>query len=112
MSLGDGGLLNNSTQTQTFILPLTLSGTQSFTAATGNFQFLGPIALGSYLLTLNGSANQILAGAVSGSGSLRVAGGTTTLGTSNSFSSNLFLEADLLQFTNNDQVGAASGPLF
>lgn len=112
LSLGSGGLQNNSTNIQTFNLPLTLTSDQSFAASSGNFQFNGAIALGSSQLTLVGSANQTLAGAVSGSGSLRLSGGTTTLGASNSFSGGLHLDAGVLQFTNNNQLGAASGDLF
>ena len=82
-----GGVTNNSTSAQTIGLNLTLSAAQQFNAASGNLTVNGTIATGGNALTVTGSSNTTLAGAVSGSGSVVKSGaGMLTLSANNSYS--------------------------
>ena len=82
-----GGVTNFSTNTQTIGLNLTLSAAQQFNAVLGNLTVNGTIANGGNALTVAGSFNTTLAGAVSGGGGLVKSGaGTLTISGNNSYS--------------------------
>ena len=82
-----GGVTNNSANTQTINLNLTLSAPQQFNAASGNLKIGGTIANGGNSLTVTGSSNTTITGSVSGAGALVMSGsGTLTLTNSNSYS--------------------------
>ena len=65
-----GGITNNSANTQTINLNLTLGPFQQFSATSANLVFNGTIANGGNTLTVSGSSDTTLAGNISGSGGL------------------------------------------
>ena len=81
VTLGSGGITNNSTNTQTVALPITLGTSQTFNAASNNLIISGNITnTGGYDLTITGAYNTTLAGNIidalikTGSGTLTVSG--------------------------------------
>lgn len=86
-----GGLTNNSANTQTFNVPVALSGAQTVNAAAGNIALASTVNNGGSVLTVAGANNTTISGTISGGGSLaKVDGGTLTLNASgNSVGGNL-----------------------
>ncbi len=81
-----GGVTNNSTNPQTISLNLSLSAPQQFNAASGNLSVGGAVNLGSNTLTITGSANTAIGGAISGAGAIAKSGsGTATLSGNSSY---------------------------
>ena len=82
----NAGVVNNAGSLQTVNNDLTLGTNAAFTAALGNLAFGGTINNGGYLLTLGGSNNTTVSGAISGAGGLDKIG----IGTASLFSSNTY----------------------
>jgi autotransporter-associated beta strand protein len=81
------GIVNNSANTQTVNLNLTLTAEQQFNAAAGNLVVAGSVDTGGNVLDVTGVANTTLAGAISGTGSLDKGGmGILALTARNSYS--------------------------
>lgn len=72
-----GGIVNNSTFSQTLNVPVVLSAAQTFNASSGNLTVNSNLTLGANLLTLDGGMTNTLAGVVSGTTGLTVNGGGT-----------------------------------
>jgi autotransporter-associated beta strand protein len=105
-----GGITNNSTNSQTVSLNLTLSAAQQFNAASGNLIVSGTIATGGNTLTVTGSSNTTLSGAISGAGALIKSGnGTATLSASNSYGGGTTAGGGTLIVAHANALG--SGPL-
>ena len=86
LTLGTGGIVNNSVFDQTVAMNLTLAANQSFTAATGNLAITGNIFTNGYTLTSDGARTTSISGNISGEGSLVKSGsGTTILTGSNTY---------------------------
>ncbi len=64
------GVTNNSANSQTLNVPMTMSAAQTFNAAAGNLTLAGNVASGGNLTTVIGVSNTAMTGGVSGGGSL------------------------------------------
>ena len=96
-----GDILNNSPNTQTINLPMTLAGagTRQFMAVAGPIVTggSGTINNGGYPLAITGSANVTLGGSISGAGALSMNGaGTLALNAANTFSGNTRVNSGIL----------------
>jgi autotransporter-associated beta strand protein len=116
LTLGTGGVTNNSPTTQTVNLNLTLGGHQTFNAAAAPLAFGGNIALGSgsnnFTLTVAGNANTTLNGVVSDGGSgasalVKTGAGVLTLSGANTYSGGTTVAAGTLLV--NNTTGSATG---
>ncbi|MEN9468538.1 MAG: hypothetical protein RL630_271 [Verrucomicrobiota bacterium] len=90
-----GNVENDSTNTQTINSTITLAKNITFAADSGNLAFGGAIAFGanSTFLTVTGSSDTAISGAISGSGSLLKRGtGNLTLSGSNTFTGNTTIQ--------------------
>lgn len=111
LTIGTGGILNNSSNTQTFNqgnLAIALSAAATFSSnGTGGLNFgstLSGFSIGANLLTLSGtslSANNLIAEAISGSGGIAKTGsGLWTLsGNSSGMTGNVSISAGTLRAT-------------
>lgn len=80
LTLGTGGLTNNSTNTQTISAAIVLGAAQSWTANTGALTVSGGITNAGFTLTSAGSSNSTLSGVIAGLGGLTKSGsGTLTI---------------------------------
>jgi autotransporter-associated beta strand protein len=84
------GIANNSPNTQTININLSLTGGQTFNAGSGNLTIGGTVALGTATLTAGGPHNITFGGSVSGTGAgagvTKIGAGTATFNaTSNNF---------------------------
>ena len=104
-----GGVTNNSTNSQTINLNLSLSAPQQFNAASGNLNIGGAVNLGSNTLTITGSANTVIGGAISGGGAIAKSGtGSATLSGSNSYSGGTSVTAGTLVAANANALGTGA----
>ena len=104
-----GGITNNSTNTQTIGLNLTLSAAQQFNAASGNLAINGTVDNGGNVLTVTGTSNTTLAGTLSGAGALaKIGAGTLVLSGNNSYSGGTTLSNGTLQLGHNNGLGSAT----
>ncbi len=86
LSIGAGGITNNSAQAQTVNMNLLLTSAQQFNAANGELLVGGNIANGGGNLMLTGSASTNLSGSVSGYGGIvKSDSGTATLSGNSSY---------------------------
>lgn len=114
LTLGAGGLTQNSTSAQTFDIAVTLGAAQTWTLASGAgaLAFNKGVKTNGYALTVNaatatGSGN-ILGGALTGGGSLiKTDAGTLTLTGTNTYAGTTTISAGSLQVGS----GGASGSL-
>lgn len=85
LTLGAGGITNNSTATQTLSLSINTSNSQTWSATSGNLAFTSAINILSGTLTLNAAAGQTISvsGGIGGAGSLSFTGSGTTILSSN-----------------------------
>ncbi len=79
-----GGITNNSANAQILNVPITLSAAQTFNAAAGNLTLGQGVNKGGNLVTVTGTANTMMGGSDSGSGSLFKQGGGSLVISSNS----------------------------
>jgi fibronectin-binding autotransporter adhesin len=88
------GVVNSSTTAQTINNAITLGGDQTWNSASGNLTFGGAIDNNSHLLTIDGSSNTTINGAISGIGGLTKNGaGTLLLNSANTFGGNVTLNS-------------------
>ena len=87
ITLGSGGITNNSASTQTISFTgtgVTLGAAQTWTAATGNLNVNSAVNLGAFGLIVTGASNTTLSGVVSSSvGSSLTKNGNGTLNWNN-----------------------------
>jgi fibronectin-binding autotransporter adhesin len=116
----NGGIDNNSTNTQTFTTGLVLGASQAFNAnSTGGLQFgsavgagNGAIDLKAFTLSTTGSVD--FKGTISnstGSGAITVLSGTTTLEGSNSYTGGTKISGGTLIASSDGNLGGTSGSL-
>jgi fibronectin-binding autotransporter adhesin len=107
------GITNNSTNTETLNIPLTLTGAQTFNAASGNLVFGGTtLANGGFLLTIDGANNTSIANVISGSGGLTKTGaGTLTLTNTNTYTGASTISGGTVSVNRDTSLGATSGGL-
>lgn len=104
------GITNNSTATQTINNAITLTGAQTWSAASGNLVFGGNIANGGFLLTIGGGSNTSASGIISGTGGLTKTGaGTLTLFGANSYTGATTVSAGVLNIQNATGLGTTAG---
>ena len=100
ITLGSGGIQNNSSSQQTVALNLSLGSEQTFQAGTGGLVVSGNITNAGNTLTVAGSANTLLSGSISGTGGLtKIGSGSVTLSAANSFSGNTLVSAGTMIVT-------------
>ncbi len=109
LTLGNGGITNLDTDTQTFANAIGLSTSQTWSATAGGFNFGGVVTQGAHQLTLAGPFGHLFSSAINGSGNLLIrdhaavtveaastASGTWTVSESNSGGSLSFSAANQL----------------
>lgn len=105
---GAGGIVNNSTTSQTVSIPLILGAAQTVNAASGNLTVNGTIDNGGNLLTVNGANNTTIGGVVSGNGGLsKLGSGTAILTAANTFNGNTTVSAGTLLLSGGS-IGSSS----
>ncbi|MEI6345161.1 MAG: autotransporter-associated beta strand repeat-containing protein [Verrucomicrobiota bacterium] len=113
ITLGSGGIQNNSSAQQTIALNQTLGTDQTFQSGTGGLVVSGNITNAGNTLTVDGSANTLLSGSLSGVGGLtKIGAGSVTLSAVNSFSGNTLVSAGTMIVTGsipNSALTVASG---
>jgi autotransporter-associated beta strand protein len=109
LTIGTGGIINNSVNTQAINSPLVLGAAQTWNASSGGLQIGGAVALGANNLAVGGASNTTIAGTIGGSGGLAKTGnGTLTLTASNSFTGGMTVSYGTLEV--NNTLGSATGP--
>ena len=98
LTLGAGGITNNSSNTQTFSAPITLGAAQTWTNDGGSFIVNGAVATGGFDLATAGSGNTFITGVISGGGGLtKTDGGTLVLTGDNTYSGGTTISSGILQ---------------
>jgi autotransporter-associated beta strand protein len=100
LRLGYTGLRNESTATQTFNIPIVLTGSQNWEAAGGNFIFNGSIdtTADAHLLVVGGARDTIFNGALTGAGALaKDDTGVLTLNAHNTYAGNTWIHNGTLR---------------
>jgi autotransporter-associated beta strand protein len=86
---GSGGIVNNSTATETLNVPVVVSAAQTFLAAAGNLTLNANASLSGNTLTVDGSANTAIGGVISGTAGIAKNGsGTLLLSAANTYGNN------------------------
>jgi autotransporter-associated beta strand protein len=94
---GSGGIVNGASTSQTVALNQTLSAEQTFQAGTGGLVVSGNVTNAGNKLIIDGAANTLLSGSISGTGALtKIGSGTATLSAASSFSGNTLVSAGTL----------------
>lgn len=112
LRIGAGGIVNNSTNTQSLLVGLSLSNSQTWNAAAGNLALRGVVALGANTLTIAGAGNVAISNTIQGAGALVKQGaGTLILAgtTANTFSGGLTVQSGTVTVAKNNALG--TGPL-
>jgi autotransporter-associated beta strand protein len=108
LTIGTGGINNNSANLQAINSPLVLGAPQAWSANAGDLQIGGAVALGANNLTVGSAFNTMVAGTIGGSGSLvKVGSGTLNLSASNSFTGGTTVSYGTLAV--NNTLGSATG---
>jgi autotransporter-associated beta strand protein len=121
LTITANGVVNNSANPQTVNVPVVLNTAEIFNAATGNLTLGQSVNSGGNLITVTGTANTAIGGAVSGSGSLfKQGGGSLTISangawagagaSSGGFSGPLIAQAGTTTF-NNASVNSVNGEM-
>jgi autotransporter-associated beta strand protein len=104
-----GGVTNNSANTETINVPVTMNTTQPINASAGNLAFGQNITNGGNTITFTGSSNTAVSGAVSGSGALTASGsGAVTLSGANTYSGTTTVSAGTLALSGSGTLGAST----
>jgi len=113
LTVGGGGINNQSTATQTLNVDIALSANQTWTADVGGLAHIGAALLNNgYTLSVAGSEDVTLASAISGTGGLRMDGtGTLTLSGTNTYTGGTTLAAGVVSVAADANLGGASGGL-
>jgi autotransporter-associated beta strand protein len=112
LQIGEAGIVNNDLFQQVFNCNMLLRSSQRWNGGAGGLYVTGTVNTGSSssgnLLVIDGSANSLISGAISGTGALALNGtGVLTLSGANSYSGKTFILAGRLQVGS----GGASGTL-
>jgi autotransporter-associated beta strand protein len=108
LTIGSGGIINQSVNLQTINSALVLGDAQTWNASSGGLQIGGSVALGNYSLTVGGSFDTTIAGTIGGSGGLAKTGtGILSLTTGNSFAGGTIVSDGTLAV--NNTLGSATG---
>jgi autotransporter-associated beta strand protein len=108
LTLGAGGINNNSANLQAISSSLVLGASQTWNASAGNLQIGGTTAFGTNNLAIGGGFNTTVTGTIGGSGALaKTGGGTLTLTAGNSFSGGTTVTNGTLAV--NNTLGSATG---
>ncbi len=114
LTVGGGGINNQSTSTQTLAVPLALAANQTWTAGSGNLVFSGTSILnGANTLTIAGDFNTTISAVIdAGSGGLVKNGtGLLTLSGTNTFMGGVTLNAGVISVGSDTHLGAAGSGL-
>jgi autotransporter-associated beta strand protein len=112
IAIGGGGIVNNSTNRQTFLNSLVLSNSQTWNAAVGDLVIRGPVNLGANLLTIAGARNVAITNTIQGSGALLKQGSGTLIlagSSANTFSGGVTIQAGTVTVAKTNALG--TGPL-
>ncbi|HEX5220642.1 MAG TPA: autotransporter-associated beta strand repeat-containing protein [Verrucomicrobiae bacterium] len=112
LAVGAGGIVNQSTNTQTILTSLSLSNSQTWDAQAGDLNISSTLNLGANIITVVGANDVTLAGLIQGSGQIVMQGtGELILGgtTANTYSGGTMLNNGALTLTKANALG--SGPL-
>lgn len=116
LTLSGGGVTNDSASPQTLNVPIVLSAPQTFNAVAGYLSLGRAVTNGGYLVTLSGSSNMVVSGAVSGAGGLVKSGaGAAILSANNTYTGPTTVSGGTLTVvgtvanTNITTVGGAAG---
>jgi len=106
LTIGAGGLANDSAVSQTLSNTIVTSAAQSLNAASNNLVFAGAITFASSnVLTVTGGSNVLISGPISGAGALTKTGtGTLTLTAANTYSGLTTVSAGVLNVENNSAL--------
>lgn len=113
LTIDSGGIINNSVNTQTISNALKLSAGQTWNAASGNLVITGNINPNYNALTISGSANTLIAGAITGtdtwSALTKNGNGTLTLAADNTaLRGALNLNAGTVVLTHSGALGSST----
>jgi autotransporter-associated beta strand protein len=101
LTVGVGGITNNSTNTETINNAIVLGAAQTWSASSGNLSVNGNVDNGGFALTLSGSSNIAVTGAITDSGSLTKSGsGTATLSGPNTYTGTTTINGGTLSLDN------------
>jgi len=112
LTIGAGGILNQSTNTQTILTSLSLSNSQTWNAQSGDLNISGAINLGASVITVAGVNDVTLAGLIQGGGQIVKQGAGELIfgGTgANTYSGGTILNNGTLTLNKANALG--SGPL-
>jgi autotransporter-associated beta strand protein len=109
LTIGSDGILNNSSNTQTFNVPIILVASQTWNSASGAINAGGTVNLANFGLALNGTIASSSTNIVSGAGSITKSGaGTWTLSGANTYSGGTTLSAGTLAAGSNTAFGTGA----
>ncbi|SDT99141.1 autotransporter-associated beta strand repeat-containing protein [Verrucomicrobium sp. GAS474] len=109
LAVGTTGIRNESAATQTFSVPVTLSGAQNWEAEGGNLVFNGTVANGGNLLVVQGAKDTTLNGVISGAGGFAKDGvGVATLNAANTYSGTTFIHDGTVRMGVNNAISSSS----
>jgi autotransporter-associated beta strand protein len=112
LTIQGGGIINNSTSTETINNAITLGAAQTWNATSGALSLGGNIANGGFRLTISGGSNTTASGIISGTGGLTKSGvGTLALSGTNTYSGGTTFSAGIVSISSNANLGASSGGL-
>ncbi len=110
LTLGTGGLTNNSSNLQTITNALQLSGSQTWNSNSGGLLVSGNVNLNGAGLTINGAANTTLSEILSNSSATltKNGSGTLTLSGSNTYTGSTRLNSGTLAIGHNSALGTGT----
>lgn len=114
LSVGGGGINNQSVHTQTLNVAIALTANQTWTADAGNLVHSGSTLLNdAHTLTIAGDFDTTIAAAISGGsgGLVKVGAGTLTLSGTNTYSGGTTLAEGIVSVGTDANLGAAAGAL-
>jgi len=112
LTIGAGGIANNSVNIETILSSLSLSNSQTWNASAGDVMVQGTVNLGANALTLDGANNITINNVIQGGGAVFKQGaGVLTLGGAgaNTFSGGTILDGGTITLAKADALG--NGPL-
>ena len=106
LTIGRGGITNYDTSRQTFTAPLALGSSQMWNGGAGGITTAG-INTNGNLLEITTQGETRITGAITGTGSLALSGGTLEMGAASSYSGRTWVHSGTLVATN--ASGSATG---